>query len=326
MLLTQQKKLDDAFKEFLVVQSVKKGLKERTVREHKVHFDYFKSYLKNSGIQVANVNDVTDMICAGYWEFLRNKVKWSDHRRIGSKLKNEEKGLSQTTINIRTRTLKAQFNYYKKKGYILDNPWQEFNLRHEDATPRYWSKSELFRLLDAINADSFEGERDRALYLFLLDTGARIGETLQLNEWNFDLNEGEVHFPAQITKNGHPRTSPLGKDTVTLLQRLFKRNSEVSPKTSYGAFITGNGTRITYAGVRDNLVRYAKKAKLDHAHFHQFRHSFAVHYTLNGGDEVSLMQIGGWRAQQSLRRYRTLTENDLKKQHQKFAPVNSLFQ
>ncbi|MCM2535135.1 site-specific integrase [Neobacillus pocheonensis] len=293
--------------------------------EHKIHFVYFKNFLKQAGYTVEFVHEVTEEMCICYWVFMRNKIKWADHKRIGSKLKKQQAGLSPATIILRTRTLKAQFNYYKKKGYIEENPWQEFNLENEEATPRYWNEQELTRLFESVDRSTFEGERNFALFTFLLDTGARISEALQLNEWDMDLESGEVYFSAQITKNKCPRTSPLAKDTISLLKSLFKKNASYRTSGSHAAFITASGTRLKYSGARYCLVSKEKKAKIKRPHLHQFRHSFAVHYTLSGGDESSLRDIGGWKTEKAIKRYRKIRTNELKVQHQKFSPVNKLF-
>lgn len=323
-VLKRRMKLDEAFEEYIRVVGEEKEFKPRTKEEHKKHFGYFKNFLQENGFSITYVDEVTRTICAEYWAYMKNKVKWGDHIKIKDKLKKEVKGLSSTTIKLRTRTLKAQFNYYFDEGYILKNPWNKFDLSHSEPKPRYWSSAEVMKLIRSINTDTIEGERNRALFSFMLDTGSRISEALALNEWDFDLEAGVVHFPKQITKNGEPRISPLSRGSVAMLKRLFKRNEKLINRSSQGVFLTSEGKRITYAGVRDVLKRISEKANIENATLHKFRHTFAVHYTLNGGDEVSLMQIGGWSSHESLKHYRKLKTDDLKRQHQLYTPGNYL--
>ncbi|WP_404331584.1 tyrosine-type recombinase/integrase [Mesobacillus maritimus] len=319
------KELDNAFEEYLRVKKIQKKFKERTIKDHKTHFEYFKRYLHQTGQNITFVHEVDDDVCIRYWEYMYDKVKWDDHIHIGENLNEKKIGLSQTTINLRTRSLKAQFNYYVKKGYTDRNPWQDFNISNLDAIPRYWSKAELLRFFEAIDVNTFEGERDRALFTFLLETGTRIGECLKLNEWDFDLESRKVHFPAEITKNGSPHTSFLKKDMTTMMKRLFKKNQDIKRNSLGGVFISSSGSRLKYAGVRDALLKYAKKANIPDAHLHQFRHSFAVHYLLDGGEQASLKKIGGWKTLDALKIYQELKDDEAKQQHQKYSPTNKLF-
>jgi integrase/recombinase XerD len=321
-VLNKRMKLDEAFEEYISVVGIIKKFKPRTIDEHKKHFAYFKNFLQENGFTITYVDELTITICAQYWSYMNNKVKWGDHSKIKDKLKNQVKGLSSTTIKLRTRTLKAQFNYYLERKYILENPWDSFNLKHDDPKPRYWSKAEVVKLITSINTDTFEGERNRGLFTFMLDTGSRISEALALNEWDIDLEEGLVYFPKEITKNGKHRTSPLNRGTVAMLRGLFNRNAKIIDRSSQGAFLTKEGKRITYAGVRDVLKCISEKVSIENATLHKFRHTFAAHYTLDGGDEASLMQAGGWSSHESVKRYRELKTEDLKRQHQRFSPGN----
>ena len=56
------------------------------------------------------------------------------------------------------------------------------------------------------------------------------------------------------------------------------------------------------------------------------RHTFAKNYLLNGGDIFSLQRILGHSSLASVRLYLNLFAADIKKQHQRFSPVDNIAQ
>jgi len=65
----------------------------------------------------------------------------------------------------------------------------------------------------------------RPLVIFLLGTGARVGEALWLDWANVNLDNRQVTFPK--TKNGEARSVPLHGRVVDALAALPRRNGEV---------------------------------------------------------------------------------------------------
>jgi len=90
-------------------------------------------------------------------------------------------------------------------------------------------------------------------------------------------------------------------------------------------WVTREGDRLTYDGMRAILTRRAKVAGLkDTPSPHDFRRAMAVNYLRNGGDVFTLQLILGHKSLTVLRRYLALTERDTQEAHTKYSPVDNL--
>lgn len=92
-------------------------------------------------------------------------------------------------------------------------------------------------------------------------------------------------------------------------------------------FLTYYGHQINHATARINLRDYARKAGIKNKRVspHTFRHTGALFYIMNGGDPFSLQKILGHSDMSMTRKYIQITDTDVRKQHNAFSPINSIF-
>lgn len=130
-----------------------------------------------------------------------------------------EKGNSNATINRKMAALSKLLRKALKMGDIVSLP--EFRRQKEKSGRiRFLERDEEARLFAEIGAVSPEALR---LSIFLVDTGARLGEALGL-KWN-DLHPRHATF--WITKSGRSRTVPLTQraaDAVHSVRSKGKRS------------------------------------------------------------------------------------------------------
>lgn len=79
------------------------------------------------------------------------------------------------------------------------------------------SIQEVGSLINTCPRGDFIGERDRALFLFLLDTGARAREACNMNIKEIDLNSGVDIFVLQRL---------MGHADLPILRRYLAQNDE----------------------------------------------------------------------------------------------------
>lgn len=147
----------------------------------------------------------------------------------------------------------------------------------------------LFRRLPRVGRLAL---RDRALFLFLYNTGARAQEVADLRVGHLELRD-----PAVVRLHGKGdkwRTCPLWRQTVELLAELLD-SSNASPTADASVFFSSTGEALTRFGIYKIVRRHA--GHLDDARVnrrvspHIFRHTAAVHL-LEAGVEVNV--IRGW--------------------------------
>jgi integrase len=179
----------------------------------------------------------------------------------------------------------------------------------ETRPPVWITLAEANRLIDAC-ADHL-----RPLVIFLIYTGARIGEALWLDWRNVDLASGRVSFPK--TKNSESRGVPLHPRVVAALANIKHRDSEVFRRPDGLPYErpaegddddTSAGTRIktAFGGARR---RAGIKRRFGP---HGCRHTWATwHYAANR-DIGALQRLGGWKSIAMVMRYTHVNVDELK--------------
>jgi site-specific recombinase XerD len=131
-------------------------------------------------------------------------------------------------------------------------------IRTKRATRRavtYLEPEEARALIAAIDARSCNGERDRALLLFLYNTGARVSEALSLRPSALRLDR-----PRQVRllgKGSKERICPLWPETATALRRIIHASSSDEP-----LFKNATGRPLSRDGVAYLIRKHARAAAL----------------------------------------------------------------
>jgi site-specific recombinase XerD len=156
---------------------------------------------------------------------------------------------------------------------------------------RFLERDEVEALPRRLPSEGRLALRDRALLVFLYNTGARVGEAADLRVGHLDLGE---HPRVRLHGKGDKwRTCPLWQQTAALLSSLLRSPGE--PPTPETAVFSAHGHALTRFGIYKLVRRHA--SSLDDPQTgrrirpHIFRHTAAVHL-LEAGVEVNV--IRGW--------------------------------
>jgi site-specific recombinase XerD len=159
----------------------------------------------------------------------------------------------------------------------------------------FLERDDVATLLRRLPTDGRHALRDRALFLLLYNTGARVQEVADLRIEHLELRE-----PPRVRLHGKGdkwRVCPLWPQTVEAITRLLQAAS--SPPSPTRALFVSSGTRaLTRFGLYKIVRRHTdplslQRAAPDRRHIspHVFRHTAAVHL-LEAGVEVNV--IRGW--------------------------------
>jgi site-specific recombinase XerD len=177
--------------------------------------------------------------------------------------------------------------------------------------------SDVKAMLATCERRTFTGDRDRAILLALLDTGCRASEFVAL-----DLDDVNLQSGAVIIREGKGRkfrTAFLGAKTRREVVRYLRHRESGGP-----LWVTVQGTRLTYSGLRQIVQRRAARADVPTPSLHSFRRAFALTCLRGGMDVYSLQKLTGHSDLSVLRRYLAQTEADLKLAHDEAGPVDNL--
>ena len=163
-------------------------------------------------------------------------------------------------------------------------------------------------------------KRDRAILLFLMDTGVRRRELCALNVG--DVVNDTVHLHPDGTKTGTARVAFLSLETKKALRQYFREQGNMKPEDPL--FSTKDKGRFTVSGLRQVIRRLCAAANLPEVGLHDFRRTFAIESLRAGADVVSVSRLLGHTTIEMTKRYLAQTENDLRTVHQKTSPVDTL--
>jgi site-specific recombinase XerC len=205
-----------------------------------------------------------------------------------------------STVRTRYKGLSRFCNWLVAEGEIPVSPMQ--GLAAPTAQPKpvpILSDADLVALMKACGGKDFADRRDEALIRVLLDCGVRVAEVCGLTVDGVDLDRGM----ALVTGKGSKvRPVYLGARTVRALDRYLRVRRLHRWAHMDALFLSQRGA-LSPDGVRDRMNVRAAQAGLDHLHPHQFRHTFAHDFLMNGGQERDLKRLAGWSSDVMLERY-----------------------
>ncbi len=126
--------------------------------------------------------------------------------------------------------------------------------RAAPAETHYLEREEIQQLFRDLPQRGRFALRDRALLLFLYNTGARVQEVADLRVGNLDLGEGPL---ARLHGKGDKwRTCPLWHQTAALLKELID-SAKVPPRPESPVFGSATGEALTRFGIYKIVRRHA---------------------------------------------------------------------
>lgn len=155
-------------------------------------------------------------------------------------------------------------------------------------------------LLKACEGPKFADRRDFAIVRLFAETGIRRDELLSMGLLDLDLDANVV----MVTGKGRrTRAVPFGERTSKALRKYLAVRA-AHPRHAHERWLwIGRDGVLTEGGIRSLLARRCRLARVSHIYPHQFRHTFAHLYRLDGGDDDSLMRLAGWKSREMLNRY-----------------------
>jgi site-specific recombinase XerD len=221
-------------------------------------------------------------------------------------------GKRKTVLNSYI-ALSSMWTWMIAEGYVTDHIVRRVEApKPEETIVKPFSQVELGKLLANLGPET---KRDRAMILFLVDTGVRASELCGIKLT--DLQDG---YARVLGKGGKEREVPVSDRTWrAVLEYFHHRNGQHARYL----FTTDDGRPYNRHALRKLLARLGERAGVPNCHPHRFRHTFAVNYLLNGGDSFTLQRVLGHSTMDMVNRYLALTRDDLAKVHQKASPVKN---
>lgn len=208
--------------------------------------------------------------------------------------------VSPATLSLRYRALVQFWKWAVDEDEIERSPMDKMKAPRVPDKPVPVVEADDFRkMLRAAEGKGYNERRDTAVLLMLYDTGVRLGELVGMRLEDVELSTGLAYVTG---KGGHTRAVRFGARTAQALDR-YLRLRRGHRRASEDALWLGQDGPMSDSGIAQVVARRSREAGLQRIHAHQFRHTFAHEWRVNGGDPNDLMRLAGWRSPQMLARY-----------------------
>jgi integrase/recombinase XerD len=233
-----------------------------------------------------------------------------------------ERGHNAGGVHSLYRTVRVFLRWYAMEFEPIEwrDPLRKVKPPKVDIEPLEPVSLETVRaMLETCKRGKFTGERDRTILLFLLDTGIRAGEMLALDRQDADIFTGDILI--RKSKSRKPRTVFLGRQARRALRNYLKLRDDMAR----ALFVNVEGERLKMAGLRQVMVRRAKRAGVPVPPLHSFRRAFALAMNRAGIDLLTIARLLGHADLTILERYIKQTGDDLRSSHERGSPVDNIF-
>ena len=289
----------------------------------------FKNYLKlerslsNNSIDayLLDIRKLTSFISENYSTSL--SIENINVSIIESFIKYLFKSESSTYSQARIVSgLKSFFNYLLLEEKIDINPMELIDApKLVRKLPETLSIQEIEIIIDAIDLDSKEGIRNKAILETLYSCGLRVSELVNLKVQNLFLDIG---FIKVLGKGMKERLVPIGTkaaECISIYMKEYRVNINISEGFEGYLFINRRGKNLTRNMIFIIIKDLVKKAGLNkNISPHTFRHSFATHLIEGGADLRAVQEMLGHESITTTEIYTHLNKNYLKEVVNKFHP------
>ncbi len=187
--------------------------------------------------------------------------------------------------------------------------------------PRPLAEDAMRELLQAPEASSLRGLRDRSMLSLCYSAGLRVSELVGLRLGDIDFRRGVV---AAFGKGQKRRLVPLGEVALRDLElyRSALAGSKDARRLASGVlFPSARGRPLTRQTFWKIVRRAALAAGLaDKVHPHRLRHSFATHLLTGGADLRSVQAMLGHADVSTTEIYTHVTRDHVRKAHARSHP------
>ena len=229
-----------------------------------------------------------------------------------------------STVLMYYGRLRTFFAYLVEEGTLDASPFAALKppiVREDQIQP--FTAAQVSALLHA-SAQSVCPKRNKAILLFLLDTGVRASELCSLTMRDVDMAGQKATV---LGKGNKKRTVYFGRNTARALGAYLKDDTHEDKEPLFFAWDeTSSRSALTRSGLLQLIRRLGTSAKIEATRCspHTFRHTFAIEFLRNGGNQFSLMQMLGHTQMKQTSRYVALAQADIENQHRQFSPADRI--
>jgi integrase/recombinase XerC len=239
-----------------------------------------------------------------------------------------QRGNSRASAGRRLAALRTFARYLVREEAISEDPTALIGApRKEQTLPTHLAEDEMMRLLQAPDASTAGGRRDRAILELFYASGLRLSELV-------DLDLEDVNLTSRVArvrgKGGKERLVPFNQSATRAIRTMLQEATPIAASVDTRALRAAKGARhargrhplfrnlrggrLTTRSVDRIVRRYVRQAAIAQGVSpHALRHTFATHLLQAGADLRAIQELLGHARLSTTQRYthldlRRLTE------------------
>lgn len=277
---------NDEFLEMYLAAKQIEGCSERTINYYRVTVEHLLSQI-NTSVRKITTEEMR--------EYLANYQKRNN--------------CSNVTIDNVRRNISSFFSWLEEEDYILKSPMKRIHkIRTKTVVKSTISDEGIEKL-----RDNCKEIRDLAMIDLLYSTGIRVGELVNLNIDDIDLEGRECVVYGKGDKER--RVYFDAKAKVHLRQYIEGRTDR-----NEALFVTLDAPydRLKISGVEIRLRQLGRKLELERIHPHKFRRSMATRAIDKGMPIEQVQKMLGHSQIDTTMQYAMVNQNNVKTSHQRY--------
>lgn len=239
-----------------------------------------------------------------------------------------KKNFSKRSLEKILSCIKIFFRYLTLYEYLLVNPVAELKLEFKGEPGRrgVFTQEEINLILDGLNINEPNGQRNRAILELMYSSGIRVAEVCKLNVEDVSLRERTLLVQGKFSRE---RFVPFSKTAARFLTLYLEGEragqlvslKKTSPEHQQALFLTAKG-RITPGGIGKMFNKHLSRLKLKKGNrsLHSIRHATATHLLEAGADIMHVAELLGHASLETTTVYTHLDTVSKKKLYQQYHP------
>jgi site-specific recombinase XerD len=301
--------------EFLVIRATDRECSAKTIADYRQKLGLFVRFLSESGNSL-DITQIGQAQIRSFKLYLQRPVRWDGVGRSG-------RPLSDASRASYDRALRAFFHWVVAEAeYLESDPLTKIPKPKIKRTPmRFLSKAELEAIWKSFPARTRQGERDKLIFLLLVDTGIRASELCGIVLEDVNLATATITIRG---KGGHTRVVGMSQTTLNQLITYVRRYRQ---KCAVGELLLIANKRqpVGYWGLQRILERWAKQAQISVPFSaHSFRRTYATRAIQEGADGMLVAAQMGHVTLAMTKKYVQEAGLDLGKLQAEHSPLRGL--
>ena len=216
---------------------------------------------------------------------------------------------SKVTVDNVRRNLSSFFSWLEEEDYILKSPMRRIHKIRTKTVVKETISDESIEIL----RDGCTEKRDLAMIDLLFSTGMRVGELVNLNIEDLNLQERECIV---YGKGDKERKVYFDARTKLHIEEYLRTRKD----SNAALFVSLNYpyNRLKISGVEIRLREMGRRLKIDRIHPHKFRRTMATRAIDKGMPIEQVQKLLGHQQIDTTMKYAMVNQSNVKASHRRF--------